>query len=271
MSRVRVGAALGMLVLWLAAVSAASAQAPRVITPRPDHWGLFSNYNVHIGIETVSGDDPRFQFDLDTGGDLDLWDYVHGRVNAAFNYEAILGEQYQPFDPNQGNYSIEISSSARLGATEVTGVYHHTSRHLGDRPKVFGIAWNLLGVQVAHAREGVSSDWQVRARAAKATAIFFVDYDAELTADARYRRRLWSHVAVVGRASGIIRTIDRQVSGRPTQRGGRIEGAVRFTGRGAGVEFYTGVEQRIEADAIEARPVRWMFLGFRVESLDRGR
>ncbi len=265
------GGTLSLLVCWLTTVSIASAQAPRVITPAPDHWGLFTNYNVHIGIETLSGDDPRFQFDLDTGGDLDIWDYVHGRVNTAFNYEAILGEQYQPFDPNQGNYSIEISSSVRAGATEVSGVYHHTSRHLGDRPKIYGIAWNLLGVQVAHARTGPASDWQVRARAAKATAIFFVDYDAELTADARYRRRLTPYVAVVGRASGIVRTIDPQRSSRPTQRGGRLEGALRFTGRGAGVEFYAGVEQRIEADAIEARPMRWAFMGFRVESPDRPR
>ena len=257
--------------LGLLATVPALAQAPRAITPAPERWGLFTNYNVHIGIETVSGDDPRFQFDMDAGGDLDIWDYVRGRVNTAFNYEAILGEEYQPFDPNQGNYSIEISSSVRVGATEVAGVYHHTSRHLGDRPKVFGIGWNLLGVQVAHARTSSVSDWQVRARAARTTVNWFVDYAAEFTGDARYRRVLTPHVAVVGRASGILRTIDRRLSARASQRGGRLEGAVRFIGRGAGMEFYTGVEQRIEADAIEARPTRWAFLGFRVESLDRGR
>ena len=259
------------LLAVLAAAPAARAQAPRVITPAPEHWGLFTNYNVHIGIETVSGDDPRFQFDTDAGGDLDIWDYVRGRVNTAFNYEAILGEEYQAFDPNQGNYSIEISSSLRFGTTEVAGVYHHTSRHLGDRPKRFGIAWNLLGVQVAHARTRSRDDWQLRLRAAKTTANFYVDYDAEVTADARYRRVVTPHVGVVGRASVVARTIDRRLSSRGTQHGGRLEAAIRFTGRGAGVEFYTGAEQRLEADAIDAVPKRWAFLGFRVESLDRGR
>lgn len=270
MARPRFATATIAFVAALLATDAA-AQAPPLITEAPDHYGLFSNYNFHIGIETLSGDDHRFQFDMDAGGDLDIWDYVAGRVNVAFNYEAILGEEYQAFDPNQGNYQIEISSSARLGRTEVTGVYYHTSRHYGDRPKVFGIAWNLLGVQVAHARRTDRDDWQLRARGGKTTANFYVDYDAEITADARYARRVHPHVSIIGRASGIVRTIDKRLSSRSAQRGGRIEAAVRLIGRGAGVEFYTGYEQRIEADAIDARPMRWTFLGFRVESLDRGR
>lgn len=160
----------------------------------------------------------------------------------------------------------------RVGATEVAGVYHHTSRHLGDRPKVLA-SRNLLGVQVAHARTSSVSDWQVRARAARTTVNGSSTTPPSSMGDARYRRvpTPGRTAPAVGRASGIVRTIDRRLSARASQRGGRLEGAVRFIGRGAGMEFNTGVEQRIEADAIEARPTRWAFLGFRVESLDWGR
>lgn len=107
--------------LGLLATVPALAQAPRAITPAPERWGLFTNYNVHIGIETVSGDDPRFQFDMDAGGDLDIWDYVRGRVNTAFNYEAILGEEYQPFDPNQGTTRSRSRAACASGRPKSPG------------------------------------------------------------------------------------------------------------------------------------------------------
>ena len=40
-----------------------------------------------------------------------------GRANAAFNYEAVLGDELQPFDPNQGNYEIELLGARHPGLT----------------------------------------------------------------------------------------------------------------------------------------------------------
>ena len=82
----------------------------------------------------------------------------------AFDYEPVMGNELQPFDPNQGNYGIELLGAGRRGEFELGLVFHHTSRHLGDRAKDFGIAWNLMGPQVAWTRERANQVWQVGRR-----------------------------------------------------------------------------------------------------------
>ena len=65
------------------------------------------------------------------------------------DYQAVMGSEDRPFDPNQGNYTMEGFVSARLGPdTEVAGIFHHLSRHLSDRPKTFAVAYNEIGGRV---------------------------------------------------------------------------------------------------------------------------
>src|SRR5207237_6516313 len=87
-------------------------------------------------------------WDTHFGGAIDIVDYVRGRAATAIDYEAVLGNQLRAFDPNQGNYILELSTSYRIRATEVAAIFHHVSRHLSDRMKVFPVAWNILGVRV---------------------------------------------------------------------------------------------------------------------------
>ena len=83
-------------------------------------------------------------WDTHWGADFDLVDYVKGRVSFLVDYQAVLGNEFRPFDPNQGNYMLEFSGSRRLGRTELVGAFHHVSRHLSDRPKRQAIAMNVL-------------------------------------------------------------------------------------------------------------------------------
>ena len=62
---------------------------------------------------TSRSDDPRFVWDTNFGGELDFVDYGLGRTTFAANYEAVLGEEFRRFDPNQGNYLLDLSTSAR--------------------------------------------------------------------------------------------------------------------------------------------------------------
>ena len=71
-----------------------------------------------------------------------------GRLSGIVEYEAILGDEFRAFDPNQSCYTLEVSSSYRIKATEIAGVFHHVSRHLSDRSKTFPIAWNMAGARV---------------------------------------------------------------------------------------------------------------------------
>ena len=43
---------------------------------------------------------------------LNFVDYGHGRVRFVANYEAVLGEELRNFDPNQGNYLLDLSASS---------------------------------------------------------------------------------------------------------------------------------------------------------------
>ena len=107
---------------------------------------FFPRYDFHLAAEHVAQDDPRFVWDTHFGGEMDLVDYGTGRTTFAANYEAVLGEEFRHFDPNQGNYHLDLSSSARTHGYEFAALLHHTSRHLGDRFKLIPVDWNMVGV-----------------------------------------------------------------------------------------------------------------------------
>jgi hypothetical protein len=52
--------------------------------------------------------------------------------------------------------------------------------------------------------------------------------------------------------------------GRDRQRGGRMEGGVRFSGEGGALELMVGVERVIDADAFDRLPLQWLYAGFRL-------
>src|SRR5437764_783665 len=115
-------AAAALIVTLAAPVAAQQLPAPR--SPSP---GFFTRYDFHLTAASLGSDDHRFAWDTWFGGDLDLIDYVVGRAAVLVDYEAVLGSEYRAFDPNQGNYILEASSSARVGQTEIVGFFHHVS------------------------------------------------------------------------------------------------------------------------------------------------
>ncbi len=142
-----------------------------------------AQFHLSANALALSTEDQRFSWDAYFGGDVDIFDYVFGRTSVLADYHAVLGDEYRPFDPNQAYYDLEVSSSYRLGETEIVGVFHHVSRHLSDRPKTFAIAWNVAGVRLLRrvAAKGFTVD--VRAGAGGIVQHSYVDY--RWTADAR--------------------------------------------------------------------------------------
>nr|MCU0255863.1 hypothetical protein [Vicinamibacterales bacterium] len=244
-------ATLASMALALASLAVLPPQAaaqvlPRVVEP-PATTEFLSRFDYHLAIETLSGDDPQFQWDADFAAEFDIVGSPRARVTSLFHYEAILGEELQPFDPNQGNYAIEVLGARRWGGVEAAVVFHHTSRHLGDRAKDFGIAWNLLGAQVTWTSRGPQRTWLLQGRATTIVMADAVDYTGEFSAHGMYARDLHRRLAFVGRASGVARTVDASQWGRGTQAGGRLEAALRIHGGAADLEVHAGVERRIEA------------------------
>jgi len=123
----------------------AGAQGPALeggtsqVPPAPAAPEFISRTDLRIAAAALSTGDQRFKWDGHFGGDVDVVDYVSGRLRVVADYQAMLGDELRPFDPNQGNYVLESSASLRIRGVEVAGVFHHESRHLSDRSKKFSI------------------------------------------------------------------------------------------------------------------------------------
>jgi len=261
---VRRALGLGMVCAVVPALAAAQAPAPPPAAP-PD-VRFFSAYAFHLDAAHLASDDARYVWDANFGGAIDLADYRTGRLQFVANYNVGLGEQVRRFDPNQGNYQLDLSASYRLGPNEIAGVFHHLSRHLSDRPKIPSIDWNMGGVRWSRADRVGTIQVQATAQLLGAIKTTFVDYTWEGTGRVAFSAPLRPAVAVI--ASGDLRVVgvDPLVAGRDRQTGWRTEGGVRLTGTGAAVELFAAAEQRIDPYPLDRTTVRWAMAGFRFVS-----
>jgi hypothetical protein len=236
--------------------SAASNDAPRFL----------SSYNFHLEALALADEDPRFSWNARLGGDLDVVDIGRARVNLLADYEIVLGDELQPFDPIQGNYTLEASAWLRTYDTDIGAVFHHVSRHLGDRPKTFGIAWNVVGARVSRrfSRDALTID--MRGGAGWVTHRAYVDYAWTGTAGVAVIRMVQGRTGVFARAAGELMGVEEGQPDRGLQKGGRVEVGLRLHGDGAVLELFGGYERRIDAFLLERTAREWPFAGFRITS-----
>lgn len=260
------GFALSLVLTACMAFGAAAsvrAQAPAGADGASEPTFL-SRYDFHLSAGALSSSDPRFSWDTHFGGDLDIVDYVAGRLSMLVDYEAVLGHEYRAFDPNQGNYTLEGSVSYRAGATELAGVFHHVSRHLSDRPKRFAVDYNVVGLRALRrfALHGLTLEAQ--GEAGKVVERSFLDYSWTSDADLRLERPLGPRVKAFAHGAGHVYGVDASVYGRGTQAGGLAEAGVDVRGRAGVVELFVGVEKRVDAYPLDLTPQRWVVAGFRL-------
>jgi hypothetical protein len=215
-------------------------------------------------IELLNEGDTDFHWDADIGIAADILDGSRGRVHLGFNYEAVLGDELQPFDPRLGNYTLDTLGTFKYAGFEVGLLLHHVSRHLGDRPKRFGIAWNDLGAVVMHTGSRGLWRWQLRGLVARTVLHDFVDYRGDAGASATLHRTLRPSLSLVTSAGGHARFVADSGLDRGTQTGGRVEAGLRVNGRRGAVEAVVGFERRVDADPFEFTPRQWVFAGLRL-------
>jgi hypothetical protein len=259
-----IGHAARAACLSLAAACTAVAQQP--LDEVPAVPAFMSRYDFHLTAEGLIPGDDRFAWDTHWGGDFDFVDYVSGRLSFLADYQAVLGHEQQPFDPNQGNYTLAVSSSVRAGPTELAGVFHHVSRHLGDRSKEFGIAYNVLLGRLMRQFAVGTTTVALRAEAGKVTHRAYVDYTWMAASDVWVRRQVSPHVNWFGRVYAETYAVDPEIADRGGRRGGRLEGGVRLSGNRGGLELFAGIERVIDADPLDRRTRHWGFAGFRLLS-----
>jgi hypothetical protein len=219
----------------------------------------------HLAAEHLSDDDIRFKWDTNFGGDVDLVDYGRGRLNFLANYQAILGHEFRAFDPEQGNYILEGSTSLRTSGVEVSAVFYHQSRHLSDRPKRFAVDWNMFGGRVEKRLSRGAYSMDARADLRGVVERSYVDYTWEIDSNVRNAYRIRPAVSII--ADGGVRVLGVNGSqNRGTQTGAHGEGGIRIDGRGAAVELYVAVERRIDPYPTEFTTASWVGAGFRLVS-----
>jgi hypothetical protein len=231
----------------------------------PPRVELLPRSAFHVSAEHLSGDDVKFVWDANFGGWLDVIDYRIGRATFVANYQAILGDEFRHFDPNQGNYILSGSSSVRTAHAEVAGVFYHQSRHLADRPNRVAVAWNMMGVRVQRGlttrRSRVDGRIDVRGVVAKS----FVDYRWEVETAVRSDVQIRPAVGVLFAAT--IRRLGVDGSqDRGDQTGFRGEAGVRVEGRSGAMEFFLSAERRVDPYPLQFGTASWATVGFRLLS-----
>jgi hypothetical protein len=253
--------------LTLSCVVSAAGQQP-VTSPAPPGPEILSRYDFHLTGEALSISDPRFSWDTHFGGSMDLVDYVVGRASIAADYEAVLGNEFRPFDPNQGNYTLEAAGSVRIQGTgtELVGMFHHVSRHLSDRPKRFAIAWNVLGARALQHLAIGGSTLDIDLEGGKIVQHSYVDYTWTGQAAVLVRRPVSGRLSAFGHGSAEWFGVDGSLPDRGRQFGGLLEAGLRLDGARGAVEVFAGFERRIDASPIDLQPLQWAIAGFRLLS-----
>jgi hypothetical protein len=252
------------LAVALGAVPAA-AQSPAPASSQPPAVEFLPRSAFHLSAEHISSEDPRFIWDANFGGDVDFVDYRHGRTTFYANYQVILGDEFHIFDPNQGNYILGGSTSARLAGFEFAGVFHHESRHLSDRPKRQPVDWNMVGGRLEKTIVAGPVQTAIRADLRRTIKTSYVDYRWELDTDVRNRYRLRSAIALFSDLDVRFLGVDGSRN-RNTQAGYRVEGGGRLEGRGGAVELFAAVERRIDPYPLQFGTATWASVGFRLLS-----
>ena len=226
---------------------------------------FFPRFDFHLGADHLSIGEPRFVWDTNFGGDLDFVDYGRGRTTFAANYEAVLGDEVRRFDPNQGNYLLDLSSSVRGRGVEVAALFHHTSRHVSDRFKRDPLDWNMLGASVR--RDLRRGSMQVLAQGDVLGTLLKSNVDYNWEANGSVRVRVPLRPRIVAISEGRVRLVGVDGSrNRDMQHGARGEAGLRFEGQGGAIELVVAAERRIDAYPLEISAMSWFSAGFRFVS-----
>jgi hypothetical protein len=252
----------------------AAAQTQELYVPPPPGPEFLSRFDFHMSVESLSPPkdtpeqqaDERFSWDTHFGGSFDLLDLGFARAGAIVDFEAVEGSEYRPFDPNQGNYTLEAFVLGRVRQSEVGAIFHHISRHLSDRPKREAIAWNELGGRVLHRFDAPAATIDVDAEGGYAIQHSFVDYTWLGELNVLVRHTVSPRIGVFAHGRLQRFGVNAIVAGRSTQTGAKAEAGVRLGGRGGVMELYLGYENRVDAYPFDRVSQHWGLAGLRLVS-----
>ena len=236
--------------------------APPPVDP-PVHAAFMPRYDFHLSADATASGDDRFSFDTHFGGDIDLVDYKHGRGTILIDYQAILGDQLRPFDPNQGNYLLEVSSS---GASRLD----RDLRRVSSRVAAFERPGESPGNRVERSAGARAPAAQSRCHHDRPAWRCWQNCparDGGLRLDRGHRRE--DYLADQFPLRGLRARVLRDVRRRCPQHARTADGRTRGSGCAAHRQrrrdrALCGYERVVDADAFQALPLSWAFGGFRL-------
>ena len=249
-----------LLILFGRSLSAVAQDQPPSDTGGTE---FFPRYDFHLTAELLAHEDPRFVWDTNFGGEIDAVRHRGTRLTFVANYQAMLGEQFRAFDPNQGNYILSGELTTRVAGIEVGPVFYHQSRHLSDRFKRQAVDWNMLGGMLGKTVEEGPTRVDARADLRGTVQRTYVDYRWELDTRVRVSQRLSPHVVAVGGGSLRLLGVDGSRD-RGGQFGFRGDAGLGFEGRAGSIELFVALERRIDPYQLEFNTATWASVGMRL-------
>ena len=254
-----------VLAVWSAAPTAAQVVGgPRPRATSERRLGFLTRYDFDIAAAQLAGDgESQFKWDTDIAADMDIFDFDVLRGGVFINVETMVGDERRAIDPNQNNYTIDVSVFARLPRGEYGVTFHHLSRHRADRENPGSPSWNMLGFSYGDRVTIGATALDVGGRWLGTITRSEVDYEGEFSGYLRLIHPLTDRVSVIGEIDGTAVWVDERVFGRDTQYAGQAHGGVRIRGGVGALELLVGGERRIDADIFTRQPFRWTRFSFR--------
>jgi hypothetical protein len=246
------------------AVEAGAQTAPLPAVARGDDTGFLTRGAFSASLAGIETADPRFSTVERSRADVDLGAYPAGRINVFFDAELVMGSERRRFDLDQGNIIVETSASYRIGSLELTGVVHHESRHVVDRPSDRVVAWHTIGARVTQTYTLGPSALAVTLDYGHVMQSTFVDYRWTSQLTLRYDRPIANAAHLFATGSGGLIGVDELIANRDTQVGARFEAGVRLPGAHAALDLFSAYERRIDGYPTSRQPLSWFEIGFRL-------
>jgi hypothetical protein len=241
---------------------------------RADNLELLPQFDLHLEFGRYAPTETDFVFDSWLGGKATLLRHGATAIFMTGDVETVLGREFRVFDANQANYVLEGGLTRDFGLWSVSGVFHHVSRHVIDRPKRQSVDWNLVGVRAerrfmyeggAGAGRAATERGRVELGAAHQIKHTFVLYNWEFRAAAEYDLLPAGGGALYARAT--LRAITEEKTLDRT-RGGFIdalaEGGWRVRRGRNLLHFYVAYEHRNDVYLMSPSAQDRALVGFRV-------
>jgi len=242
---------------------AALAQQRAPTPPAPPAASFISRSVWYAGFSALSSGDPRFGDIARVNADVDVVDYVKGRITFFGEYEGVLGTERRRLDLNHENFVVEGAATRRLGSSEIGLAIHHVSRHQTDRQFEGVVAWNEATFQAAHTLTARGTKYWGRIDLGKVMNHSNVDYTWVTRVELSLERPLKATTRFVASGNGTLANVNDE-AGRLHQFGARGEAGVVFGGQKGGIELFGAFENRIDAYPATRSRVHWWEVGFKL-------